>query len=102
MMRLYAERRDHFAEFLRGVFDGDIELAVPDGGLAFWVRFPGVDLERLLERSHDHRVHFQSPRAFASDGATVDALRLGFASLDVDELKTATERLAAACRDVGS
>jgi GntR family transcriptional regulator/MocR family aminotransferase len=100
MLRLYAERRDRFAECLQEAFDGDIELDVPDGGLAFWVRFPGVDLDRLLAASHEHRVHFQSPRAFASDGAAVDALRLGFASLDVDELKTATARLAAACKDV--
>jgi DNA-binding transcriptional MocR family regulator len=64
------------------------------------VRFKGIDLDRLLERGHARRVHFQSPQAFASNGATVDALRLGFASLDVDELKTATKRLRAAFRDV--
>ncbi len=102
MMRLYAERRDRFAECLNQTFDGEIEVAVPDGGLAFWVRFKGVDLDALLDKAHQRRVHFQSPRAFASDGAAVEALRLGFASLDVDELKSATERLWAARRDLGA
>jgi len=99
MMRLYAERRDRFAELLAEQFADDIALSVPPGGLAFWVRFRGVDLDRMLECSHGRRVHFQSPHAFASNGAKVDALRLGFASLDVDELKTATKRLRAAYRD---
>src|ERR1700722_2012376 len=100
MMRLYAERRDRFAEFLGMAFGDAIELSVPDGGLAFWVRFNDVDLDHLLERAHKRRVHFQSPHAFASDGAAVDSLRLGFASLDVGELKRATERLKAAHRDL--
>jgi len=100
MMRLYAERRERFAELLSEQFGGDIALAVPPGGLAFWVRFKDIDLDRLLESSHARRVHFQLPHAFASDGAAVDALRLGFASLDMEELKTATKRLRAAHREV--
>jgi GntR family transcriptional regulator/MocR family aminotransferase len=102
MMRLYAERRDRFSQLLHDAFGEAIEVAVPDGGLAFWVRFAGVDLDGLLERSHRRRLHFQSPRAFVSDGGRVDALRLGFASLDLDELKVATERLAAARRDLAA
>jgi GntR family transcriptional regulator/MocR family aminotransferase len=100
MMQLYAERRTRFAALLAEHFGDDIALSVPHGGLAFWVRFKGVDLDRMLERAHERRVHFQSPHAFASNGAMVDALRLGFASLDVDELKTATKRLRAAHREV--
>ncbi len=100
MMRLYAERRERFAEFLGETFGDAIKLSVPDGGLAFWVRFNDIDLDQLLERSHKRRVHFQSPRAFASDGTTVNSLRLGFASLDVGELRSATKRLKAAHRDL--
>ncbi|MBV9511770.1 MAG: PLP-dependent aminotransferase family protein [Caulobacteraceae bacterium] len=100
MMRLYAERRERFAELLPATFGEAIALSVPDGGLAFWVRFQGVDLEQLLERAHARRVHFQSPRPFASNGVAVDALRLGFAGLDLGELEAATERLGAAHRDV--
>jgi GntR family transcriptional regulator/MocR family aminotransferase len=100
MMRLYAERRDRFAALLHDAFGEAVEVVLPDGGLAFWARFQGVDLDRWRVRAHERRVHFQSPRVFASDGGKVDALRLGFASLDLDELKAATERLAAAHRDV--
>ena len=101
MMRLYAERRDQFAEVLQHAFGTRIEVTPPDGGLAFWIRFPGVDLDRLLHAGHERLVHFQSPHAFLHGGGTVDALRLGFASLDVQELKVATQRLAAALDDIG-
>ena len=99
MMRLYAERRNHFAKLLDQGFGDRIEVSVPDGGLAFWVRFRGVDLDRLLEHAHRRGVHFQSPKAFASDGARVDSLRLGFASLDLEELEAATMGLRLALDD---
>jgi GntR family transcriptional regulator / MocR family aminotransferase len=100
MKRLYVERRQQFAQFLNESFGDAIEMSMPEGGLAFWVRFCGIDLDRLLDLGHKRRVHFQSPQAFASDGAAVDSLRLGFASLDLAELKTATKRLKAAYREL--
>jgi GntR family transcriptional regulator/MocR family aminotransferase len=102
MMRLYSARRDHFAKLLDQAFGDRIEVSVPDGGLAFWVRFKDVDLDRLLECAHQRRVHFQSPQPFASDGARVGALRLGFASLDLDELEGATSGLRMALDDATS
>lgn len=99
MMRLYAERRARFVELLTEHFGDHIKLSVPDGGLAFWVRFDDVDCDRLLAHAHERRLHFQSPQTFASNGAKVQALRLGFASLDLDELKVATKSLRAAYRD---
>jgi GntR family transcriptional regulator/MocR family aminotransferase len=108
MMRLYSERRERFAELLPQTFGDDIAFSVPDGGLAFWVRFKGVDLDRFLECAHARRLHFQSPRPFVStngaqsgaqNGVALDALRLGFAGLDLGELEAATERLSAAHQD---
>ena len=100
MMRLYSERRDRFAADLRSTLADRIEFSVPDGGLAFWVRFLGVDLERLVARCRERRLFIQSPRPFAAKGTSVGALRLGFASLDVHELRAATERLGAALIDI--
>ena len=96
MKRLYADRRQALAEALSQSFGDAADFTVPDGGLAFWVRFRDVPAGQLLAQAHAHRVHFQAPDAFASDGAAVDALRLGFASLDVAELQEAAQRLKAA------
>ena len=102
MMRLYRERRQCFADDLRNVLGRRIAFSVPDGGLAFWVRFAGVDLARFAARCRAHRVFIQSSQAFATDGTVVDALRLGFASLEVRELRAATERLGAALSDMAA
>ena len=100
MMRLYRERRQRFAEGLRTTLGERISFSVPDGGLAFWVRFARLDLPRLAEHCRNRRVFIQSPQPFSSEGTRVDALRLGFASLDVCELALATERLALALADM--
>lgn len=102
MLKLYAERRERLAEFLHRHLGSRIEMIRPDGGLAYWVKLPDVDTDALLAHAHRHRLHVQSPRAFTADGQAVSALRLGFASLDVDELRLATRRLAAALADLGA
>jgi GntR family transcriptional regulator/MocR family aminotransferase len=102
MMRLYAERRAHFAALLADAFDGRISFSMPDGGLAFWISFAQtIDLERLADAARERRLFFQNPAGFHIGGASGQSLRLGFASLDPDELRTATGRLAAALKAIG-
>jgi GntR family transcriptional regulator/MocR family aminotransferase len=96
MMRLYADRRTHFAQQLQDIAGSRVAFDMPEGGLAFWVKFAGVDVLRLREECRERNLFVQSPRPFAADGADVGALRLGFASLDVDEITAATHRLVAA------
>jgi len=96
MLRHYIERREKFADGLTTALRGRASFNVPDGGLAFWVRFDGVDLKRLTARCREKQLHIQMPDAFSSTGQPVSALRLGFASLDVKELGAATARLGAA------
>jgi GntR family transcriptional regulator/MocR family aminotransferase len=100
MLRHYSERRMKFAGDLEIALRGRGAFNIPDGGLAFWVRFEGVDLKRLSARCRERQLFVQSPDAFSSTGQPVSALRLGFASLDVNELGTATARLGAALSDV--
>ena len=97
MMRLYAERRALFAALLGDAFDGRISFSIPEGGLAFWISFAEtIDLGRLADAARERRLFFQNPGAFHATGAAGHSLRLGFASLDADELRAATLRLAAA------
>jgi GntR family transcriptional regulator / MocR family aminotransferase len=96
MLRHYSERRTKFAEGLKTALRGRGSFNVPDGGLAFWVRFEGIDLKRLAARCRERQLYIQSSDAFSSTGQPVNALRLGFASLDLKELGTATARLGAA------
>jgi len=97
VMRVYAERRALIADLLRDRFDGRIEFDLPDGGLAVWVRFEaGIDVARLAELARRERLQFLPGGAFSLTAQPVQGARLGFASLDVGELRRAVDRLWAA------
>ncbi|HML28490.1 MAG TPA: PLP-dependent aminotransferase family protein [Hyphomicrobium sp.] len=100
MRRLYSERRTTFADELKTALRSRGSFNIPEGGLAFWVRFEGIDLKRLAARCRDKQLYIQLPDSFSSTGQPINALRLGFASLDVKELRTATGRLGAALAEI--
>lgn len=95
VMRLYGERREAFAAMLQNQFNGRISFTVPDGGLAFWVHFD-MDLDKLAAAAAAKGVTILPASAFTTVPASIDAARLGFASMDIPELRRATARLKAA------
>jgi GntR family transcriptional regulator / MocR family aminotransferase len=95
VLKIYDERRLLFAELLRRHFGTAIEFDVPDGGLAFWVRFDdGVDVEKLVARAASHGVKVLPGATYSMSGEPTSGLRLGFASLNEQELEEAVTRLA--------
>ena len=99
VMKLYGERREFFAGLLKTLFGSRIEFTLPDGGLAFWVTFKDTDLDHLAAAAARHGVAVLPASAFITTPRSVHAARLGFASMDMVELKKATQRLRAALDD---
>ena len=96
--RQYQRRRDLLADLLGGAPRGLLSFDVPAGGIAIWVGVRrDVNVEQWAARSLKSGVAFQTSRSFAFDGGPQPFLRLGFASLDESELRTAVERLLDAC-----
>jgi GntR family transcriptional regulator/MocR family aminotransferase len=101
VLRIYDERRLLFAELLKRHFGSAIEFDVPDGGLAFWVRFDeSVDVEKLVARAASHGVKVLPGATYSMSGEPTSGLRLGFASLDARELEEAVKRLAASWKSL--
>jgi GntR family transcriptional regulator/MocR family aminotransferase len=97
VLKIYGERRALLAQLLRDELSDQIEFDLPQGGLAVWVRFrAGVDLLRLAELARGVRLQLLPGAAFSLTAKTVQGARLGFASLDPDELRRAVQRLGAA------
>jgi GntR family transcriptional regulator / MocR family aminotransferase len=96
VMKLYEQRREYFAGLLTRCFEDLVEFALPDGGLAFWVRFKDADADRLAAIAAGHGVTILPASMFAAAPRAVHAARLGFAGMDLPELKKATQRLRAA------
>jgi len=99
--KIYAERRETFAERLKATFGERISFAMPDGGLAFWVRFPGTDLDALESKAKELGLRFASSRSFMADPNAERGLRIGFASLNNRESERAITVLATALNSIG-
>jgi GntR family transcriptional regulator/MocR family aminotransferase len=88
--QIYSDRRQTFAEALATELGEIAEYAIPDGGLAFWLRFRREqDLMRIEERAPAAGLRFASSRSFAAKEGTASGLRFGFASLTPHEARRA-------------
>ena len=97
MRRVYRARRDALAAELRRELSGQVQFAVPTGGMALWgTTASGIDVDAWAERALARGVHFATARSFAFDGRPRGAARLGYASLREDELREAVRRMRAA------
>jgi len=99
VLRIYAERRALLGALLRDAFGSDIAFLLSPGGLALWVHFDeSIDMGRLADAGARNFVSFLPGSIFAMTDAPVQAARLGFGSMNPDELGEAVERLRAARR----
>ncbi|PCI53270.1 MAG: GntR family transcriptional regulator [Alphaproteobacteria bacterium] len=90
--QVFAKRRLAFADKLRATFGDRIDFSMPDGGLAFWVRF-SQNLDEVEERAHAKGLRFASHRSFMVRDSAPKGLRLGFASLTEQEASYALDAL---------
>ena len=71
---------------------------MPAGGIAIWVGVRhDVNVDEWAARALKRGVAFQTARSFTFDGEAQPFARLGYASLDESELRTAVEKLLDAC-----
>jgi GntR family transcriptional regulator/MocR family aminotransferase len=93
-LQVYLSRRNAFAHLLQENFDDIIDFKVPDGGLAFWIKFRDSAVLDAIERAVPHSgVRFLPSRSFAIAPYEHRGLRLGYASLNLDEATEAVHRL---------
>ena len=91
----YLARKAVLQSCLHSAFGDRIQVREPEGGLALWVRFQDeTDVDQLLAAAQGQGVVVRSARQFSPLNVPENALRLGFASLDRDEIREATRRLA--------
>lgn len=93
--QVYAERRAAFAENLDDLLGDHVDYRLPEGGLAFWLRFRG-DIGMIEGRAKKAGLRFASSESYRQRSGAASGLRMGFASMDRDEQRTALHCLAAA------
>jgi GntR family transcriptional regulator/MocR family aminotransferase len=97
--KIYARRRKTFAAALADEIGDLVDFDMPDGGLAFWVRFRDQDLlDRVDAKAASKRLWVAPSRSFVAQPGVQRGLRLGFASLNEREAREAIRRLRSASR----
>jgi GntR family transcriptional regulator/MocR family aminotransferase len=91
---IYAARRAQFAATLDETLGELIDYALPDGGLAFWLRFKRLqDLEKIEARGPGMGLRFATSHSFMARDSAPRGLRVGFASLNEKEAREAVRAL---------
>jgi GntR family transcriptional regulator/MocR family aminotransferase len=94
--REYHARRDALTSELRRRLDGALSFREPSGGMALWAKVTarGVSSDAWAQRALEKGVLVHAARRFRFDGREGPFLRLGFAPVTPEEIRTAVERLA--------
>ena len=94
MLRIYQTRRTVLAEALERELGGAVRFTLPSGGMSLWLRAdPALDVEAWGARAERHGVQFYPGRHYDFNGRARPNLRLGFSTLDENELLEAVRRL---------
>jgi GntR family transcriptional regulator/MocR family aminotransferase len=92
-VKLYRERRDYFCTQLKNKIGEHIFFNIPDGGMAVWAKFKGIDLKLVAGRAAGKGLIMNNGTLYNSINKDYNATRLGFASLNLNEQDKAIEIL---------
>ncbi len=91
--KLYHQRRDYFCELLQTHLTEALSFKVPDGGMAVWGTFASeIDLPALSQKAQQSGLLLGNGQSYDSPG--LNATRIGFASLAVEEMEPLVKKLS--------
>lgn len=94
MSKIYYDRRAAFQDLLRNELGPWVDFSLPQSGLAFWLRFSvNVDMNCLINHALTEKVRFSPGAIFSENNENVQAIRLGFASLNNKEMVEGIQRI---------
>jgi GntR family transcriptional regulator/MocR family aminotransferase len=86
-LKIYRQRRNLFCQILKSDFNNKIKFKVPEGGLAVWANFDNkIDMIRMSDNALKKGLHIGNGNFYKNESFSTNALRMGFASLEEDEM----------------
>ncbi|MNK01072.1 putative HTH-type transcriptional regulator YjiR [compost metagenome] len=87
VVAIYKSRRNLMEACLKENFGSAITFYKPEGGLAYWIKFnEPIDFSKYTELLRQKGVQIIPPGSFYLNGQPANYLRLGYGSLNNDEL----------------
>jgi len=98
-VRSYKQRRDLFCQLFHDRLSEAMELTPPEGGMALWVTFKeNYPVNEIISQARKKGLHIPPPSSYCDEESPMNALRLGFASLDTGEIQKVFEVLEGSVR----
>ncbi len=89
----YKHKRDFMVSLMEKHMNGLIDYEVPEGGLAVWITpRKMIDWTALIERMQEKGIQIIPPEQYSS-GTSVNGVRLGYGSLDNEQLEQGIKTL---------
>lgn len=86
-LKIYRQRRNLLCQILQSDFSDHITFNIPEGGLAVWANFnEHIDLTKLTEDAAKKRLQIDDGSFYKNESFAVNGIRMGFASLDENEM----------------
>lgn len=93
-LKVYSERRNVLIQLLQNELCQFVNFDSPNGGLAIWLRLnEGIDVNKLVQKALLEKVRILPAPMFSESPININAIRLGFGSLNATELTTGIQRL---------
>lgn len=97
-IKVYRERRDHYALLLEQYLGDSISFRKPSGGLAVWLEWKqSLNLVSLSKACARNNLFI--PRTLLYQDQSLRAMRLGFGDMDLEEMEAAIKILATTAHD---
>jgi GntR family transcriptional regulator/MocR family aminotransferase len=94
VVKLYEQRRDLFCGLLEERMGEAVRFRIPDGGMAVWVVFnKKYDLSSISASAATLGLGLSDGRSYNTSSVDYNALRMGFASLDEQQISAVTQIL---------
>lgn len=94
IVKIYEERRAFIAKLIKSELKDFVRFKMPDGGLALWLEVnANINMQTLLNEAELEKVRIVAGSSFSLKSEPVSAIRLGFASLNNDEVTLGIKRL---------
>lgn len=93
-LKMYRQRRDLFCEILQTNFNDVVSFKIPEGGLAVWSIFDkAIHLPDLSQTAAKNGLKIADGSFYNNEVFVSNGLRLGFASLNEQEIERSLELL---------
>lgn len=92
--KIYSERRTYISTLLYEELSEFVSFRLPNSGLAFWLEIDhAIDMNKLIYDAALEKISIIPASHFSTSSHPIQAIRLGFSDLNLEEIRTGIQRL---------